>query len=56
MVAVYDRGKEQLYVNGAFFPSIVVQDGLSLIARLLGIDAGIHWQRALVVILLIGGR
>ncbi len=54
VVATYNRGAEELYVNGSFFRSIVRQDGVTFIGQILNFDRGSHWQRALLVVLLLG--
>jgi hypothetical protein len=54
LVAVYARGTQELYVNGVLFPEGVTGDGLTVIAQTLEFDATSHWQRGLVVLLLLG--
>lgn len=54
LVALYDQGTELLYVNGVLFSDTVRRNSLTVIARVLEIDAASPWQRGLLVILLLG--
>ena len=54
VVAIYDRGTERLYVNGVLIERVVTGRGLTFLARALAFDAGSPWQKAILVVLLIG--
>ena len=54
IVAIYDRGIEQLYINGVHFQSLKISGGLTLIATALRMDTPSYWQRGLLVVLLLG--
>jgi VanZ family protein len=54
LVAVYAWGVERLYVNGDLFPGSVTRDGLTFFAQTFDFNAASHWQRGLVVVLLLG--
>ena len=54
VVAIYNRGIEQLYANGILVQSIDTRGGLELIARAVKIDPSSRWQRGLLVLLLLG--
>ncbi len=55
IVAIYDRGIEQLYINGVHFHSLKISGGLALIATALGMDTPSYWQRGpFLVVLLLG--
>jgi glycopeptide antibiotics resistance protein len=54
VVAIYDRGSEELYVDGNLVPGRVPWDGLTVIARALEFDPTSRWQRGLLVVLLLG--
>lgn len=54
LVAIYERGTEHLYVDGVLFQKFARQDVLSLVAQTLDFNAASRWQRALLIILLLG--
>lgn len=54
VVAIYDRGTEQLYANGVLVQSIETRGALTLLARAVKIDPTSRWQRGLLVLLLLG--
>ena len=55
LVAIYDRGIEQLYVDGVLFHSLARQDApVTFLAATLHFDVGSYWQRGLLILLLLG--
>lgn len=54
-VLIYDKGIKSLYVNSEKVYEVHPPDGLTLIARFLHFDSDSHWQRWMVVCLLVGG-
>jgi glycopeptide antibiotics resistance protein len=54
LVAIYDRGTEQLYANGLLVEHTEMGGGLALIARELKINPTSRWQSALLLLLLLG--
>jgi VanZ family protein len=54
LVAVYDRGREHLYVNGQERLTTIVLRGLPGIVNTFGFDVDSRWQGGWVVVLLTG--
>ena len=54
VAVTYDRGTEQLYINGVLFESLPAQNGLTIIARVLKLNPASRWQMGLLVMLLLG--
>jgi len=53
IVATYDRGREQLYVNGALVQKLMTNGGLSFLAQTLQFESNSRWQRGLLLALLL---